>query len=100
MIGAVLNTINTRLDPSTIAFILQHCEAKVLITDREFAPVMAQALRALKAEHGRELVVIDVCDSEFPVRLKNPTHSDSVALFDELDALLKLIGWTISSNWM
>src|SRR5438093_2504259 len=38
MIGAVLNTINTRLDARTIAYILEHGEAKVLLTDREFAP--------------------------------------------------------------
>ena len=37
MLGAVLNTINTRLEPATIAYILAHGEAKVLITDREFA---------------------------------------------------------------
>ena len=37
MLGAVLNTINTRLQPATIAYILAHGEAKVLITDREFA---------------------------------------------------------------
>ena len=37
MLGAVLNTINTRLDAATIAYILEHGEAKVLITDREFA---------------------------------------------------------------
>jgi fatty-acyl-CoA synthase len=64
-IGAVLNTLNTRLDAPLLAWQMNHCEAKALITDREFAPVMAQALQALKAEHGRELVVIDVCDSEY-----------------------------------
>lgn len=37
MTGAVLNTINTRLDAATIAFILDHAQAKVLITDREFS---------------------------------------------------------------
>jgi fatty-acyl-CoA synthase len=37
MLGAVLNTINTRLDPATIAYILDHGEAKVLVTDRELA---------------------------------------------------------------
>src|SRR5262249_34584908 len=39
MAGAVLNTINTRLDAATIAFILDHGEAKVLIIDREFSKV-------------------------------------------------------------
>ncbi|KNZ31487.1 MAG: acyl-CoA synthetase [Methylibium sp. NZG] len=64
-LGAVLNPLNTRLDPPLLAWQMNHCEAKVLITDREFAPTIAQALRLLKQEHGRSLVVIDVCDSEY-----------------------------------
>src|SRR6516164_8722613 len=44
MAGAVLNALNIRLDPETIAFILRHGEAKVLITDSEFAPVVGPAL--------------------------------------------------------
>ncbi|MBM3355293.1 MAG: acyl-CoA synthetase [Betaproteobacteria bacterium] len=48
MLGAVLNTINTRLDADTIAYILEHGEAKVLITDRVFAGVVGSALRKLK----------------------------------------------------
>jgi fatty-acyl-CoA synthase len=44
MCGAVLNTLNTRLDAEAIAFMLQHGEAKVLLTDREFAGVVAKAL--------------------------------------------------------
>ena len=47
MIGAVLNTINIRLDAETVAFILGHGEAKVLLTDREFSPVVADALERL-----------------------------------------------------
>ena len=64
-LNAVLNTLNTRLDAPLLAWQMNHCEAQVLVSDREFAPVMAQALRLLKSEHGRELVVIDVDDSEF-----------------------------------
>ncbi|MEO8806472.1 MAG: acyl-CoA synthetase [Burkholderiaceae bacterium] len=64
-LNAVLNTLNTRLDASLLAWQMNHCEAKLLITDREFAPTMAAALRLLKDEHGRELVVIDVSDSEY-----------------------------------
>ena len=44
MAGAVLNSINTRLDAATIAFILDHGEAKVVIVDKEYGPVMADAL--------------------------------------------------------
>ena len=64
-LGAVLNTLNTRLDAPLLAWQMNHCEARVLITDREFAAVMGPALQALRGEHGRELVVVDVCDSEY-----------------------------------
>ena len=64
-IGAVLNTLNTRLDAALLAWQLNHCESEVLITDREFATVIAQALKLLREQHGRTLLVIDVCDSEF-----------------------------------
>ncbi|MSP34554.1 MAG: acyl-CoA synthetase [Limnohabitans sp.] len=64
-LNAVLNPINTRLDAALIAWQLNHCECAVLITDREFAPVMAKALDILKTQFGRSIVVIDVCDSEY-----------------------------------
>ena len=64
-LGAVLNTLNTRLDAPLLAWQMNHCEAMVLITDREFASIMGPALASLRAEHGRQLVVIDVCDSEY-----------------------------------
>jgi fatty-acyl-CoA synthase len=64
-LGAVLNTLNTRLDAALLAWQMNHCEAKVLLTDSEFAPVMVRALELLRSEHGREVVVVDVCDSEY-----------------------------------
>ncbi|MCI1191105.1 acyl-CoA synthetase [Calidifontimicrobium sp. SYSU G02091] len=64
-INAVLNTLNTRLDAPLLAWQMAHCEAKVLLTDREFAPTVREALRLLREQHGREVVVIDVCDSEY-----------------------------------
>ena len=64
-INAVLNTLNTRLDAALIAWQLAHCEARVLLTDREFAPVMREALRLLREQHRREVIVVDVCDSEY-----------------------------------
>jgi fatty-acyl-CoA synthase len=60
-LGAVLNTLNTRLDAALLAWQMNHCEAKVLITDREFSPTMAAALQQI----GRSIVVIDVSDSEY-----------------------------------
>jgi len=62
MAGAVLNALNTRLDPATIAFILEHGEAKVLITDREFAGVVEPALAQLKERP----LVIDIDDELAP----------------------------------
>ncbi|QID17654.1 acyl-CoA synthetase [Nitrogeniibacter mangrovi] len=63
MIGAVLNTLNTRLDAEAIAFMLGHGEAKVLITDPEFAGVIGQALELLD---GPKPLVIDALDPEYP----------------------------------
>ena len=62
MAGAVLNTINTRLDAAVIAFQLDHAEAKVLIVDREFSKVVKEALALAKAKP----LVIDYDDPEFP----------------------------------
>ena len=64
-LNAVLNTLNTRLDAALIAWQLNHCECQVLITDREFYPVISKALEILKTEHARNVVVIDVCDTEY-----------------------------------
>ena len=62
MTGAVLNALNIRLDAKTLAFILDHGEAKVLITDTEFSPVIKDALQICK----RDLLVIDIDDPEGP----------------------------------
>jgi fatty-acyl-CoA synthase len=51
-LGAVLNTLNTRLDAALLAWQMNHCEAQVLITDREFARSWPPALAHLR-EHGR-----------------------------------------------
>ena len=62
MLGAVLNALNTRLDAAAIAFMLEHGGAKILITDREFAPTVKAALALLK----KKPLVIDYSDPEFP----------------------------------
>ena len=62
MCGAVLNTLNIRLDAKTIAFILDHAEAEVLLTDKEFAPIINEALSLCKAKP----LVIDVDDALAP----------------------------------
>jgi fatty-acyl-CoA synthase len=62
MTGGVLNTLNTRLDAAAIAFMLDHGEADVLLTDTEFAPVVEEALRLVR----RRPLVIDVDDPLAP----------------------------------
>jgi fatty-acyl-CoA synthase len=62
MAGAVLNALNIRLDPETIAFILRHGEAKVLIADTEFSPVIREAL----AQLDEKPVTIDIADVAGP----------------------------------
>jgi fatty-acyl-CoA synthase len=59
MLGAVLNTLNTRLDPAAIAFMLDHGEARVLITDREFSATIRAALDMMT---GPQPLVVDVDD--------------------------------------
>ena len=61
MIGAVVNTLNTRLDAEAIAFMLDHAEAKVLFTDSEFAPTIERALQLCKTKP----LVVDVMDPMF-----------------------------------
>src|SRR4030088_2938261 len=61
MAGAVLNTINTRLDAAVVAFQLDHAEARVLIVDREFSKLVKEALALAKARP----LVIDYDDPEF-----------------------------------
>ncbi len=62
MASGVLNALNTRLDAAALAFILDHGEAKYLITDREFSGVMQETLRLAKVRP----IVIDYDDPEFP----------------------------------
>ena len=61
MSGAVLNTLNTRLDAQTLAFMLNHGEAKAVLVDREFAAIIQSALALLE----RPILVIDVDDPEY-----------------------------------
>ena len=63
MCGAVLNTLNTRLDAEAIAFMLSHGEAKVLLTDAEFSSTVSKALSLLP---GPRPLVIDVHDDLYP----------------------------------
>jgi fatty-acyl-CoA synthase len=81
MTGAVLNTLNTRLDAEAIAFMLQHGEAKVLLTDREFASVVEKALAMCG---DRRPQVIEVEDDTAPEgkRLGEVGYEDLLAQGD------------------
>ncbi len=61
MCGAVLNTLNTRLDAEAIAFMVNHAESKALITDREYSATIVKVLELL----GRSILVVDVDDPEY-----------------------------------
>ena len=81
MTGAVLNTLNIRLDAATIAFTLDHAETKVLITDREFAHVIKPALEMCKAKP----LVIDIDDPVYTgkgERLGEIEYEDFIAAGD------------------
>ena len=75
MTGGVLNTLNTRLDPEAIAFMLMHAGAKVVVTDTEFAPTVRSALAKLAAKPR----VIDVADPF------GPAADDPTARLGECD---------------
>jgi fatty-acyl-CoA synthase len=66
MMGGVLNAINTRLDARTVAFILRHAEAKVLLADKEFSSVLKEAMSILAIDApDQEVLVVDIVDPEY-----------------------------------
>ena len=79
--GAVLNTINTRLDPDTIAYIFDHGEAKVALVDTQFLPAVEAALGIMK---GTNPLIIEVCDPEvdFSASDRYPEYEDFIATGD------------------
>ena len=85
MSGGVLNAINTRLDADTVAYILAHSDARVLITDTHFSNVVSRALSTLDSPP----VVIDIVDSQAPApqtggeRLGSMTYEELLAQGDE-----------------
>ncbi|MEW5964752.1 MAG: acyl-CoA synthetase [Pseudomonadota bacterium] len=76
MIGAVLHSLNTRLDAAIIAFQLDHANTKVLITDREFAPVIKEALAIARVKP----LVVDHHDAEHPDLGERLSYLDYEAL--------------------
>ncbi|MDR2326183.1 MAG: acyl-CoA synthetase [Acidovorax sp.] len=83
MAGAVLNTLNTRLDAETLAFMLDHGEAKALIVDPEFAGLIAKALPLRKSTTPLTIIrVEDALYGEPAVQLGEVTYEDFVARGD------------------
>ncbi len=83
MAGAVLNALNTRLDPETVAFMLDHGEAKVIIVDPEFSHTLQKALALRQSKSP--LQVIDVTDALYTgpsQRLGNTDYEAFVASGD------------------
>ncbi len=81
MTGAVLHAMNTRLDAAVIAFQLDHADAKVVICDREFAPVMRAALARAQVKP----LVVDYDDRQFPQTPERLSDLDYEALVAEGD---------------
>lgn len=74
--GAVLNPLNIRLDAETLAYILEHCEAKVLLADTAFASTTRATIDTMRARGSRTLPtvvdLVDPIDSFAPVRSEDP----------------------------
>src|SRR5579871_5357258 len=81
MAGAVLNTLNIRLDAAAIAFQLDHGGAKVILVDPEFSGVISDALKLMK---GAKPFVIDVDDKAFGIeRIGEIEYEEALAQGDE-----------------
>lgn len=80
MSGAVLNTLNTRIDSESVAFMLRHGEAKVLLTDPEYADIVGNALEMMAPEERPR--VVDVADATYAgpdYRLGQQEYEDFIA---------------------
>jgi fatty-acyl-CoA synthase len=75
MAGGVLNALNYRLDAASIAFILGHGQAKLLIADREFAPVVKDVLSRV----GRKIPVVEIADGPGPLQFGEIEYEDFLA---------------------
>jgi fatty-acyl-CoA synthase len=81
MCGAVLNTLNVRLDAANIGFCLNHGEANVLITDLEFSATVKEALAGI----GREILVIDIADDMADIDGEHLGEMDYEAFLEQGD---------------
>lgn len=91
MAGAVLNSLNTRLDAASVAFMLIHGQAKVIVFDSEFAPVMKEALAILKQTNEREPMVFEALDEEFIAPDQTLTERTYESLVASGDATFEVV---------
>ena len=91
-VNAVLHALNTRLDASLIAWQINHCEASILITDREFSATMKEALSLLHGQYQRHVLVIDVDDSEYTGTGERIGDKEYEAWLKQHPPLAQLIG--------
>ncbi|NIV20369.1 MAG: AMP-binding protein, partial [Gammaproteobacteria bacterium] len=83
LLGAVLNAINFRLDPDTVAYILQHSDCRVLLVDTEFAPLIEQALSGVP-DKPRIIEIVDAGSaSGLPPSGGYPVYEDWLEAADE-----------------
>jgi len=99
--GAVLNTINTRLDTDTVAYIFDHGEAKIVLCDTQFLPLAEAAKEACDGE-GPEIIEVGDTQSSFPATGRFPEYEDVLAGGDPNFAwvvpLFHCNGW--NHTWM
>ncbi|UWR23198.1 AMP-binding protein [Sulfitobacter sp. S190] len=79
--GAVLNTINTRLDTDTVAYIFAHGDAKVVLCDTQFLP-LAEAARDKLDGDGPDIIEVPDAAAGYPATGRHPTYEDTLATGD------------------
>ncbi len=93
MAGAVLNALNTRMDPEAIAFMLDHGEARAVIVDPEFTGTMAKAMALRKSSTA--LHVIEVQDALYGAAVQNLGGTDYEAFLTTGDAAFE---WSLPAD--
>ena len=91
--GAVLNTLNTRLDAETISFMLEHGDARVIIVDTEFGRLLTDALRLRKKQSSALIIQVDD-----PVAAQTQTLAAAISYEDFLQQGSADFAWTLPAD--
>lgn len=99
--GAIIHTINTRLDALTIAFQLKHAKSKIVFVDSEFTSIMKEALNILRLDKSMDMddgtikipIVVDIIDKEFSAKdsISGESRGEYESLVEEGDENFQLI---------